>query len=177
MVKSNNRLKLPPLERLRSILSYDPVTGDLTWKVNRRNVTAGSKAGYKRPSGYIYVRIDGRDYPAHRVAFALGHGVIEFGHLDHINGNRSDNRLTNLREVTSQENNRNCRVRSDNTSSYKGVDFRRARGLYRARIKLNCREIHLGYFTSPKEAALAYDAAALKYFGEFAKTNADMGLL
>lgn len=89
--------------------------------------------------------------------------------VDHIDGNGLDNRRANLRPATSSENSQNRRMRSDNTSGLKGVSL--IRGRWRARIYLDGAQCHLGYFPTPEEAALAYDAAAIKHFGEFARLN------
>lgn len=91
--------------------------------------------------------------------------------VDHINGNTLDNRRENLRICDCTENNCNVPCRSNNTTGYKGVGWRKERGKYRARIKLNGKETHLGYYDDPVIAAIAYDAAARKYHGEFAYLN------
>lgn len=108
----------------------------------------------------------------------LMHRLILGGgpHLtDHINGDRLDNRRCNLRPCTPSENMRNTRKRRDSQSSYKGI-YPSKWGFY-ARIRLNGRQQSLGHFGSQEEAARVYDAAALQHFGEFARTNASMGLL
>jgi len=89
--------------------------------------------------------------------------------VDHANGNSLDNRRQNLRPANTSTNGANSKIRSDNTSGFKGVSPRQ--GIWRARIHVNGREIPLGRFGSPIEAALAYDAAALHHFGEYARPN------
>ncbi len=91
--------------------------------------------------------------------------------VDHINGDTLDNRVSNLRICSNTENSRNQRLRPSNTSGYKGVAWRDGHKKFRARITVNYKDIFLGYFDDPKEAARAYDSAARKYFGEFAKVN------
>lgn len=86
---------------------------------------------------------------------------------DHINGNGLDNRKSNLRISTHQENMRNRRKRS----KYKGIDFIKKRGVYGARIKVDGKTHHFGYFISDVAAACVYDYAAIKHFGEFACLN------
>ena len=102
-------------ELLRSLFLYDPVTGRLCHKANRRRVKAGSYAdSTRRADGYrqVALRLDGKQYQlkAHRVAWILAHGAIPHGkQIDHINGIRDDNRLCNLRLVTQRENDQNRR--------------------------------------------------------------------
>jgi hypothetical protein len=102
-------------ELLRSLFLYDPVTGRLFHKANRRRVKAGSYAdSTRRADGYrqVALRLDGKQYQlkAHRVAWILAHGAIPDGlQIDHINGIRDDNRLCNLRLVTQRENDQNRR--------------------------------------------------------------------
>jgi len=89
--------------------------------------------------------------------------------VDHIDGNGLNNQRSNLRLCTGQQNSQNCRLARHNTSGYKGVTFDRTG--YRARITFNRKQILLGYFSTPEEAAQAYNKAAIKYFGRFAKLN------
>jgi hypothetical protein len=91
--------------------------------------------------------------------------------IDHINGNGLDNRRTNLRPATSSQNAMNRGLRSDNTSGFKGVYWHRSSGCWAATIQHGDQRQHLGLFSSPIDAALAYDAAALHHFGEFARPN------
>lgn len=92
--------------------------------------------------------------------------------VDHINGNKLDNRKSNLRIATASTNKANCGLRKSNTSGYKGVSIQKGRTKkWAAQIKVDYNRIHLGYFYTKEEAALAYNEAALKYFGEFAKLN------
>lgn len=91
--------------------------------------------------------------------------------VDHINGNRFDNRKSNLRICTHKENTRNNTIPSNNTSGYKGVSWDKFRDKWKAYIIFDKRMIHLGRFESKTEAAKAYNRAAIKHFGEFAKLN------
>lgn len=91
--------------------------------------------------------------------------------VDHINGDRLDNRRLNLRSCTNAENTRNGSHHRTNTSGYKGVYWNKREKKWRAHIRANNIHIHLGYFKSVIEGAKAYDVAAKKYFGEFARLN------
>jgi hypothetical protein len=92
--------------------------------------------------------------------------------VDHINGNTLDNRRSNLRLATKQQNACNMRVNKEGcTSKYRGVGWHKMSKKWAARIMVNGRRIHLGLFNSEVEAAKAYDEAAKKYFGEFARLN------
>lgn len=91
--------------------------------------------------------------------------------VDHINLNKSDNRKLNLRLATNAENQRNSGLQSNNTSGLKGVSYYKPRNKYRARIKVDGKDMHLGYYLSVIEAAKAYNQAAIQYFGEFARIN------
>lgn len=91
--------------------------------------------------------------------------------IDHRNGDGLDNRRSNLRVATRQQNTRNAGLRSNNTSGYKGVWWSRVSGKWACGITINARNIHLGLFLSKREAARAYDVAAANCFGEFARPN------
>src|SRR5205085_9700584 len=95
------------------------------------------------------------------------------GEIDHKDGNRADNRIANLREGSHAEQMRN-RV-SRNSSGFKGIE--RTGRKWRARIQVNGTSIHIGVYNTPEDAAAAYDEAARRYHGEFAKTNADLAAL
>ena len=112
-----------------------------------------------------------KNIPMHRLLFDFPHKSIE---VDHINHNGLDNRRENLRLCTRSQNAANCRPRTDGVSKYKGVGFKTdqfRRKPWTASIKVNYRTIRLGHFYIEEEAALAYNEAAIRYFGEFACIN------
>ena len=157
-------------EELRKQLDYDPATGVFTWRVaNSRTVQIGDVAGSYEGHGYKRVYIQNREYKAHRLAWLHVHGTWPRAHIDHINGVRDDNRITNLREATYSENNRNRKRRCDTRVAAKGVDLRHGR--FRAQIKAQGKNIHLGYYDTEEEAHAAYVAAAEKEFGAFARAE------
>lgn len=97
--------------------------------------------------------------------------------VDHVNGDGLDNRRANLRLASGSQNRANTVRRSHNTSGFKGVSRQKGDRRWRAQITVGGHNLYLGDFAGPREAARAYDQAALKFFGEFARTNAMMGLL
>jgi hypothetical protein len=91
--------------------------------------------------------------------------------VDHINGNRLDNRRSNLRVCTKAENRRNIGVRKNNSTGYKGVCYRKYIKQWQAQITVNSKAVYLGYYKTAEEAAKVYDQAAVKYYGNFANIN------
>lgn len=92
-------------------------------------------------------------------------------YVDHINGDTLDNRKCNLRICSNAENVRNRGSNKNNTSGYKGVNLEKKNGRWTTRIQVNQKMIHIGCFATKEDAAVAYDKAAIKYFGEFARLN------
>jgi hypothetical protein len=152
--------------RISELLTFDPLSGALTWRVTRTNVKAGTVARNVSTHGYLTVRIDGRRYPVHRVAWLLFYGTAPVGQIDHINGNRRDNRIANLRLAGPRDNAANSRIRRDNSTGFKGVSRRGCRFI--ASIQSNGIQHHLGTFDTAMEASAAYLHKAAALFGEFA---------
>lgn len=123
-------------------------------------------------NGYAVREVDNATTYMHKVIMKASR---EF-QVDHINGNKLDNRKTNLRLCSAAQNSMNKSIASNNTSGYKGVTWRKSRSKWLASIRINTTLIHLGSFDYKEQAALAYDAAARKYFKQFAKLNFDLEL-
>lgn len=158
--------KLPSLERLREALSYDPETGLFRWRVtNSARAMKGALAGAILVSGYRGIRLDGKLYLAHRLAWLHAQGSEPQEQIDHLNREKADNRLCNLREATESQQCGNVGLSKRNTTGLKGVG--RHRGRWRASLGRHGRTVHLGMFDTAEEAATAYCAAANAYFGEF----------
>lgn len=159
---------------LSEILHYDPATGKLTWKcraldtfspeatqrtASNWNMRFAGKEAFTRVSteGYRSTNIIDRYYAAHRVAWAIYYGVWPNGEIDHINGDRQDNRIANLRDVAKIENAKNMRRSRANTSGFAGVRLH-ACGRWEARLS----QRSLGLFGSAQEASRArVDAARM----------------
>lgn len=158
-------------EKVKELLDYDPETGIFRWKINISAHRAGSVAG--SPSSgmrYLAVRYKGKEYAAHRLAFLWMTGAWPEASLDHINGDKVDNRWKNLREATPSQNAANRSVTWVNKVGLKGVIRVTRYGVtkYEARIRVNGKQQHLGRFDSAQEAHQAYIAAAEAAFGVFA---------
>jgi hypothetical protein len=162
------------LERLRTVIHYDPLTGVFEWTTQRNNHRAlpGTSAGhYKSKRKYVIIGIYHHNYFAHRIAWLYMTGEMPTCDIDHINGDRADNRWANLRLATRSQNNANAKRRADNTSGFKGVTFNKRRNGWQAQIKLTGRNYNLGCFITPEEAHAAYRVAAAERFGQFARAS------
>jgi len=153
---------------MAQILRYDADTGALFWLRDRsRRVRKGDRAGWMC-NGYNVVRIKGKNYRAHRIAWLLSHGKWPKNQIDHINGDRSDNRLINLREATHSQNTCNIGPRSSNKCGEKGVCWHVKSKRWRAAIQVDHKLKFLGAFKSKSDAVSAYKKAAEELHGEFA---------
>jgi hypothetical protein len=157
------------IERVKSQLDYDPQTGIFIWRDGPRQRSKTNIAGaINVRHGYRYICIYRKPILAHRLAWAMTTGEWPENDIDHIDRNRDNNAFANLREATRSQNLGNSGLKTTNTSGFKGVCFFKPKGLWRARITFNYREIHIGYFASPEAANKAYEAKAKELFGEFA---------
>ncbi|WP_370956637.1 HNH endonuclease [Enterobacter hormaechei] len=155
-------------EYLRSILTYDPESGHFKWNFNKGARNKSPYAGTLTSYGYIKILIDQKQYFAHRLAWLYVHGHWPEGFIDHINGDKADNRLINLREAKREENCRNVSLKSTNTSGYVGIFLDKRNGTWRAQITVSRKQIVLGYFHSKIEAVRAFNAGASLHHGDYA---------
>lgn len=150
-------------ERLREMISYNPDTGEMVWKVSPRNRTMpGDAVGYEIDSGYLVTVVDQKRIRLHRAAWAIHYGEMPKGEIDHINGDRKDNRISNLRIVSRSGNSQNTAIRSDNKTGAKGVHFRKDTGKFSASIRVDGKTTYLGCYHSFEEAAEARLSAEKK---------------
>lgn len=161
--------------RLKELLHYDPETGHFYWLVDRGPMArAGSQAGTlhkakKSLSPYVRIKLEGQSYLAHRLAFLFMTGAWPLGEPDHRNTNTLDNSWLNLRDATPSQNQANRKVRRDNKSGIKGAFYIARDKIYLSQIQVSGQTIKLGYFKTAQEAGRVYEAAAKRYFGEFAR--------
>lgn len=161
-------------KRLRELLDYNSETGIIRWRVNRPGrgaPKAGDEAGDLASTGYRRLSVDGLRYFAHRLAWFHAHGEWPPGPLDHRNGVRADNRLSNLRLATPSQNMWNMGVSKRSTSGLKGAYWHKRERRWQAVIGAGRKSISLGYFATKEEAHAAYARAAAIHHGEFARLS------
>ena len=175
--------QLPSPELLRQLLRYDPDTGKLYWKerdisffdaTERRSAKHACAQWNSRFSGkeaftadngkgYLNGKIIKRNYSAHRIIWTMFYGTAPIDQIDHINGIRSDNRISNLRAVSSKENSMNRAIRNDNSSGCTGVYFVKKTCRWVCTISTNGKLVHLGSFADKNDAITARKDAEAKY--------------
>lgn len=158
-------------KRLHEAYDYDAERG---WLINRekrsRMSVIGSRAGYDSVRGYRHIKIDGTVYVEHRMIWLYHHGSLP-KIVDHIDCNRSNNRIENLRAASNGQNQQNARKSYRNKSGYKGVSFHKKSNKWIANIGFDGKKLYLGSFDSAEEASKAYNDAAILYHGEFARID------
>lgn len=170
-------------EFLRQLLRYEPKTGKLFWRERTPdmfekegnagaagvckcwNVRFAHKEAFttKDNRGYLNGVIFNRRLKAHRVAYAMHHGKWPKNQVDHMDGDRTNNKILNLRDATNQENARNMTKSSRNTSGTIGVTWHKHSRLWHAKIRANGKNVSLGYFRNLSDAAAARKVAERKY--------------
>tara|TARA_R110000796_G_C14254252_1_gene399027 strand:- start:2 stop:469 length:468 start_codon:yes stop_codon:yes gene_type:complete len=146
-----------PLQRISELFRYDEETGNLYWKIDRgQRGKINTVAGHLGPYGYVLVGFDNKLYRAHRIIYALAYAQSPLKDIDHIDGDRSNNRLINLREVS----------RSVNLQNNKSRGTAVFRDRWQAGIRVNSKRKHLGHFDTEEEAHQAYLAAKKIYHPE-----------
>jgi hypothetical protein len=148
--------------KIQKYLRYEPTTGDLWWTEEAPVKVANKKANAKDPLGYICLKVNGRMFKGHRLAWLLVHGEFPKGHIDHINGNPSDNRIENLRDVSRSINMQNERkARTHNLTGLLGVSPNGSG--WRSEIRIAGKKKNLGTFSTSQQAHKAYVSAKRQY--------------
>lgn len=149
-------------ERLREVLEYNSETGEFFWKIKKLRSQVGDKAGGLNAAGYIQIVVDGFNYYGHRLAWLYTHGRWPSGMMDHMNGNRADNRIANLREVSGRVNCENRRAPQSNKINGSSLGVSRTQSKtnpWFASIRVNGETVHLGRHPTEEAASAAYLAA------------------
>ena len=155
-------------EELKRVLRYDIDTGLFTRTVSTNGkIKVGETAGYLHPHGYIYIRVKNKRYYTHRLAWLYTYGEFPDKCVDHINGNRSDNRFTNLRLASKSENQFNRKKDKRCTSGFKGVSYVEKCDKWKAQAYAFGKHHYLGLFLTPEEAAHIYNEFTKILHGEF----------
>lgn len=154
--------------RLKQLLHYDPASGNFTWSnpTNRR-IVKGTVAGTFGNDGYMHIHFDGKRYSAHRLVWLYVYGEWP-DTVDHVNGIRTDNRVSNLRNTNNTGNMQNLKAKRG-TSKYIGVYWHKSLNKWKAQIGVNGRRVALGYFDNEEDAHQAYWEAKQKHHEYWAK--------
>jgi hypothetical protein len=171
-VQDGRKILAPELthQYLMEVLQYDHETGVFTRKVQTSNfIEVGQKAGTITSDGYLVVSVAGKQILAHRLVWFYVHGVWPENHIDHINGNRSDNRIANLRDVTNQVNSHNRTAPPKSVSGALGVSYDKRREKFRSRIMVDGVEKWIGSFATAEAAHEAYRIAKTDLHEGFVK--------
>lgn len=152
------------IKYLKTRLRYDPATGIFHWLLppNKGPACRGGPAGYTRNGGYVRIMVDQLSYYGHQLAWAFTYDAWPAYGIDHINRDRTDNRVSNLREATPAQNGKNHPGYNPLRGTTPGRN-----GKWRAQIKMNYQTIHIGTFATREEAHAAYVKKAKEQFGEF----------
>jgi hypothetical protein len=177
---STKARKLPEINYLREIVNYNKYTGRLIWKNRPQShfdTTRGMDVFNKRfgnkevavnlNSNYANIRIDGVTYVAHRIIWKVYYGEDPKYDIDHINGNRHDNRICNLRDIPQSLNKKNFNIlQVDNTTGYRGVYLCKATNNYFSKIRHLGDNLYLGEYRTKEEAALVRELKRIELHGE-----------
>jgi len=145
--------------------------GALYWKkINplAHCIKVGNKVGSRHHSGYIYTRVNGLNIAEHRLIFLMHNGYLP-EEVDHIDGDRTNNKIKNLRAATALTNAQNAGIRKDNTSGVKGVNWNKTNNCWQVRVQANNKRILIGNFKDLELAELVSIEARNKYHGQFAR--------
>ncbi|MCR4298099.1 MAG: HNH endonuclease [Gallionella sp.] len=146
--------------RLKELLHYDPETGIFTWLVDRKSVKAGDVAGFRQEERYWVIRVDGKNYLAHRLAWLYVTGEWPPNQIDHADLNKVNNKFANLRLATPRQNGQNKPIFRNNKSGVSGVSWNSRDCVWQSHMRIDGRQTHIGYFDN------LFDAAAARFSTE-----------
>lgn len=155
------------LEYINEYLTYDASTGNLYQLKKRPKIQVGSLAGGINKKGYRYIQLNGRKYPSHHIVWFIETNSFPQKQIDHIDGNKTNNKFSNLREVTNKQNTENRGKQKNNKTGYKGVSFNNRLKKYVAQIQHNNKPIHIGVYQNSYDAHLAYEEKAKELFTHY----------
>ena len=152
-------------ETVKKLFYYDAESGMLLWRYgNKRNVKPWQEAKALNGNGYVCVKIQGKDYPAHRIIWLYVHGAFPKEFIDHKNRIRNDNRLCNLRDVSRSDNNQNISLPSHNKSGHMGVSWIKNRNCWTVTVAVNKKNKWLGYYKNLDDAIAARKKGEKQYY-------------
>ena len=158
--------------RMLDIFDFIEFDGDwnIRWRVARPKCRKGDIAGSTNSQGYVQVTVNGVNYYAHRLVYSMAYGIelASLGMIDHIDGNKANNRPSNLRQCDRSTNGMNRSSQSNSTSKLKGVSFRKDRNKWLAKITRQGKAYHIGLYDTKEDASEAYRNAMYDMHGEFA---------
>lgn len=159
------------LKDFKEHLEYDRKNGVFYRKKSNNQNKVGDIVGNKRKNGYVIAKIKGHNILVHRLVWLFEHGEWPNELLDHIDGDKSNNKINNLRPATYTQNKLNSKTSKNNKIGLKGVQLHQKSGKYRARIFHNKRHVSLGLYNTPEEAHAAYVAKAKELHQEFMRAS------
>ena len=167
----NNRNKklLPYYEKARDTLKYNPESGEIFRYIKSRNRYEVAGAINGNGYGQVSIVLDGlsKKLLSHRVAWFITYEELPIEFIDHKDGNKMNNSISNLRACTNQENQFNRSKDINSSTGFKGVAWNKASMKYQSKLGYNGKVLHLGMFDCPKEASEAYEAKSKELFGDF----------
>ena len=158
-------------DELKEIFNYDSDTGVFRWKtVNKfSTMKVGDIAGnIDKTTGYCGIKYNSRRYKSHRLAWLYVYRKIPVDKvIDHVDGNPSNNRISNLRLCLQSENMRNRKIGRDNKSGHKGVSWHKSSGKWKVQVSVDSKVVHLGLYITREEASAVYNEFCQQHHGEF----------
>lgn len=169
-MRPNKILNFLSIKDILELVNYDSSTGSFHSAKNTHIRKKGEVIGSNN-NGYIRIFLSGRYFPAHRLAWIIHYGAEPNGLIDHINGVKNDNRISNLREVDVSQNAINSKIKSDNKSGCKAVFWNKRKSRWYVTPRLDGKKIYLGSFINKQDAINAYCEFSRKHHGEYRRIN------